>query len=288
MAPYRVIHPWLLIDFLYKLTKTATVELDQKKNLELFTKQIIHKRREMIENGIKSERPCLIDFMIELCKTHPNFTEDDIMNEAMTFMLAGQDSVGAGVAFCLFLLAQNFEDQQKCFNEITDIFGADTRSPTIQDLRDMRYLEQCIKETLRLYPSVPLFARKLTEDVIVARHRFPCKTEVFISPYCTHRLPHIYPEPEKFDPSRFLPENCEKRHPYAFIPFSAGPRNCIGHKFAILEMKTVVSSILRNFELLPVPDKTEITSLFRVTLRSKGGIWITLKPRISTSAEVET
>lgn len=79
-----------------------------------------------------------------------------------------------------------------------------------------------------LYPSVPVVARCLGEDVKCGKTILPAGCEIFVIPYATHRLEHIYPEPEKFIPERFLPENCEKRNPYAFLPFSAGPRNCVG------------------------------------------------------------
>jgi cytochrome P450 family 4 len=100
-----------------------------------------------------------------------------------------------------------------------------------------------------------------------------------VIPYATHRLEHIYTDPEKFIPERFSPENSEMRNPYAFLPFSAGPRNCIGHKFAIIEMKTVISRILRSYRLLPVPGKTNLDPIFRITLRARGGLWVRIEPR---------
>lgn len=241
--------------------------------------QMVKLRKEKMNNNNYCEQKCLLDHMIEISNNNPLFTEDDIVNEACTLMLAGQDSVGAAVAFCLFMLTQHPECQQKCLQEIDDIFGKDDRAPTMHDLREMRYLEQCIKETLRLYPSVPLIARKVTEDIPVGKYTLPAGSNVLILPYATHRIPHIYPDPERFDPERFTPENSESRHPYAFIPFSAGPRNCIGHRFAIIEMKTVISKVLRHYELHPVPQKTTVKPIFRITVRASGGLWIRLVPR---------
>lgn len=126
---------------------------------------MINIRRDALERGEIPERKCLLDFMLEISKNNPQFTDDDIVNEACTFMLAGQDSVGAATAFCVFLLAQHPECQRKCVDELNEIFGDDNRMPTMKDIRKMRYLEQCVKETLRLYPSVPLIARKLNDDI---------------------------------------------------------------------------------------------------------------------------
>lgn len=107
-------------------------------------------------------------------------------------------------------------------DELNEIFEDDKRMPTMKDIREMRYLEQCVKETLRLYPSVPLIARKLNDDIRCGKYTIPSGSNIMIFPYATHRLRSIYPNPECFDPDRFSPEQCEKRHPYAFIPFSAG------------------------------------------------------------------
>lgn len=110
-------------------------------------------RRETLKRGEIPVRKCFLDFMLEISKNNPIFTDYDIINEACTFMLAGQDSVGAATAFCLFLLAQNPDCQEKCIHELNEIFENDDRAPTMKDIREMRYLEQCIKETLRLFPS---------------------------------------------------------------------------------------------------------------------------------------
>lgn len=244
---------------------------------------MIAMRRGALKRGEIAKRKCLLDYMLAISDNNQLFTDDDIVNEACTFMLAGQDSVGAATAFCLFMLAQNPSYQQQCVRELNEIFGGDDRPPTIKDIRAMRYLEQCIKETLRLFPSVPLIARKLTEDVRLSKHLIPAGSSVLIFPYATHRLKGIYPEPERFNPERFSPDQCDKRHPYAFIPFSAGPRNCIGNKFAYIEMKTVISTLLRQFELLPVEGKTKVNPIFRITIRAAGGLYVHFKPRKCSS-----
>ncbi|RZC35451.1 p450 domain containing protein, partial [Asbolus verrucosus] len=140
---------------------------------------------------------------------------------------AGQDSVGAALAFSLYFLAVHQDVQNNVLEELNSIFGNTDRLETFEDVIKMKYLEQCIKETMRLCPSVPMFCRRLTEDVPIGKYVFPAGTNLFISPFVTHRLPHIFPDPLKFDPERFSPENISKVHPYAYIPFSAGPRNCI-------------------------------------------------------------
>lgn len=105
----------------------------------------------------------------------------------------------------------------------------------------MKYLEQCIKETMRLYPSVPIIARTLGEDVKLKKYTLPEGCDVIISPYATHRIAEQFPDPEVFNPDRFEPDKNEQRHPYAYFPFSAGPRNCIGtfKNFSDLKKKKI-------------------------------------------------
>lgn len=283
----RIAKPWLLFNWIYRLTSTFDEELNQKKRLDEFTKKMILKRREALKGEV-AERKSLLDYMLDISENHPEFTEQDIVNETATFMLAGQDSVGASIAISIFLLAQHLNNQEKCIQEIDSIFGKDSRSPTLNDLKEMKYLEMCIKEALRLYPAVPIIARRLGEDVACGKTVLPAGCEIFIIPYATHRLEHIYCEPENYIPERFLPENCEERNPYAFLPFSAGPRNCIGYKFAILEMKTVISTILRSYRILPVAGKTSFEPLFRITLRARGGLWVQFEPRNNNNNNEKT
>jgi len=109
--------------------------------------------------------------MIEINEKNPLFTEQDIIEECCTFMLAGQESVATATAITLFLLANNPKCQERCIAESNEIFGDDTRSATMQDLKKMKYLDMCIKESLRLYPSVPFFARRLGQDVRIGEDR---------------------------------------------------------------------------------------------------------------------
>ncbi|KAJ8920819.1 hypothetical protein NQ315_015609, partial [Exocentrus adspersus] len=135
---------------------------------------------------------------------------------------------------------------------------------------ELKFMERCIKETLRIYPSVPFIARVLEEDVIASNGCvIPKGAPAHIHIYDIHRNPKIWSNPEKFDPDRFLPENCRNRHPFAYVPFSAGPRNCIGQKFALLELKVALCGILRNFKLEPVDTPESIVLITDIVLRAE-------------------
>ena len=129
----------------------------------------------------------------------------------------------------LHCIARHPEEQQQVVDELDRVFGDDLSRPcTAQDTTELKYLECCIKETLRLYPSVPAVMRCLTEDVDLGGYHIPAGASVALMFYGMHHNPDVYSDPESFRPERFLPEQSAGRHPFAFVPFSAGPRNCIG------------------------------------------------------------
>ncbi|XP_058789492.1 probable cytochrome P450 4aa1 isoform X2 [Phymastichus coffea] len=286
VVPYRIIRPWLLLDWVYKLTSAGQREKKQSEDLSRACRRMIEEKRKAGQSS--NGRTSLLEYMMEMSDKNPsNFDDEDIIDECSTFMLAGQDSVGTATAVTLFLLANHADWRDKCVRELDEIFREDPlRSPNMRDLKAMRWLECCIKEALRLYPSVPIFARTLGEDVKIGKHVIPAGCGVMILPYATHRLAHHFPDPHSFRPERFSPGNSEKRHPYAYLPFSAGPRNCIGYKFAILEMKAMISAILRRFHLDGVEGKTEVRPKFRLTVRASGGLWlkITQRPDVAVAA----
>lgn len=172
MMPYRLARPWLLIDWIYRLTAAGKSEEQQQKDLINFCLKKMKEKREFLQkNGSviaddsASRKMSLLEYMIEIREKNPWFTERDIAEECCTFMLAGQESVATAIAMTLFLLANNPEWQERCVAELKEIFSDDIRSPTMQDLKEMKCLDMCIKESLRLYPSAPFFARTLGEDV---------------------------------------------------------------------------------------------------------------------------
>lgn len=185
-----------------------------------------------------------------------------------------------GISWTLYHLGCHPNIQHKVYKELQSIFGDDKDRPiTVEDTREMKYLECVLKETQRITPSVPIIERTCTEETKFKGYTIPKGCSCFLFIYGLHQDPKVFPNPEIFDPDRFLPENCIGRHPYAFIPFSAGSRNCIGQKYALLEMKVIVSKVIMNFEIESILPLDKITFEFMMVLRPTKGLKLRLKRR---------
>ncbi|KAK1341777.1 hypothetical protein QTO34_016526 [Cnephaeus nilssonii] len=206
-------------------------------------------------------------------------SHEAIREEVDTFMFEGHDTTAAGINWALYLLGCYPEVQKKVDNELDEVFGNSDRHVTLEDLKKLKYLECVIKETLRIFPSVPIIARELNEDCDVGGYNITKGSQLLIIPYALHRDPKYFPDPEEFKPERFFPENSTGRHPYAYVPFSAGPRNCIGQRFAMMEEKVILSCILRHFWVESNQKREELGLAGELILRPTNGIWIKLKRR---------
>ncbi|XP_046394849.1 cytochrome P450 4C1-like isoform X2 [Ischnura elegans] len=302
---YRMIRPWLLSDWLFKFTKMGKEQDKYKNILHSFTNKVITERKEFVRNRsmekamgmneedtgatgeAKKKKAIFMDLLIEYSENGRLLTDKDIREEVNTFMFAGQNTTQLAINYCLFLLGNHPKIQDRAYEELESIFGSSDRDPTTADLRDMRYLEQCIKEALRLYPSVPVIARTLTHDETIGKHTLPAGADVLILPYVLHRNPDQFPDPETFNPDNFLPERVKNRHPYSYIPFSAGPRNCIGQKFAVLAEKTALSSILRRYRIESLHSQDDLVVVPNTVLVPKKGIRLRLIPRTTAEADSE-
>nr|XP_053637590.1 cytochrome P450 4C1-like [Cherax quadricarinatus] len=288
---HRIYRPWLHSDFMYKLLGPAkefyacikilhnmsnsTIK-ERKLNNTSSYKSVIEEEEETL--GIKKRR-AFMDILLEFAKENPEFTDEEIRKEVDTFMFAGHDTTASALNFILYILGHHPDIQVRIQEELDDIFGSGDRPFTAEDIRQLKYTEMCIKEALRIFPPVPVVSRKVKEDVVIDKYHIPAGTTVGVVIYKLHRDPTQFPDPEVFDPDRFLPENINKRHPYAYVPFSAGPRNCIGQKFAMMELKILVSSILRRFRVESVVPRDQLKLVAQVVLRLINGNFVKLFPR---------
>ncbi|XP_043484955.1 cytochrome P450 4C1-like [Leptopilina heterotoma] len=285
----RIYYPWLKWDWLFYLTKSGR---DFKKSAEImkhFTIGIIKKRRQLrnTENPVenrdefgKRQKKAFLDLMLDLDQNEKYFmTDEDIKAQVDTFMFAGHDTTASAINWAIFNLGNNLEVQVKVHEELDAVFGDSKEPASVQQIAELTYLERVIKENLRLYPSVPVIGRLLTENTELDGYTLPKGTNVTLNIFALHRDPESWTNPDEFDPDRFLPENCQKRHPYAYIPFSAGPRNCIGMKFAMAEQKIVLTAILRKWRVKSLRSTEEMKYQAHMILCPHNGNPVYFLPR---------
>ncbi|XP_052871034.1 cytochrome P450 4d2-like [Anopheles cruzii] len=287
----RFVKVWQQVDFLFNLSPDKRRQDEIIKVLHDFTTKIIHSRRqELAVRGVSEadddadigtkRRMAFLDVLLQSTIDGRPLTDQEIQEEVDTFMFEGHDTTTVAISFTLLLLARHPEVQEKLHQEIVEIVGNDLKAPvTYRNLQDMKYLEMIIKESLRLYPPAPIIARRFTEDVDLGGTKVPEGSNFNIGIMHTHRDPSIFPDPERFDPERFAPDRLlEQTSPYAYVPFSAGPRNCIGQKFAMLELKSTLSKVIRNFKLTTAGPEPKLT--MQLTLKPKDGLFIGFVPRV--------
>uniref|UniRef100_A0A8C2Z151 aromatase n=1 Tax=Cyclopterus lumpus TaxID=8103 RepID=A0A8C2Z151_CYCLU len=248
------------------------------------TVEVLRKRKEALKEeneldriGAKRNLDFLDILLLARDEKQQGLADEDIRAEVDTFMFEGHDTTASGLSFILYSLACHPEHQKLCREEILQTLdGKDTFA--WEDLSKMPYTTMCIKESLRLYPPVPATSRVTTKPMTFCDGRtLPKGCHLLASVFGIHRNAAIWENPHVFDPLRFLPENVSKRPPHAFVPFGAGPRNCIGQNFAMNELKVATALTLKRYQL--IEDPTQKPKLIgRVVLHSINGIHIKIKP----------
>ncbi|CAL1674035.1 unnamed protein product [Lasius platythorax] len=277
----RLFRPWYWPDWLYNLVPSGKEYKSGLNTIHKFTREVISKKKiaRQSRNGYaksenedddigKRKRKAFLDLLLDQNeKDEAPLTDDELRAQVDTFMFEGHDTTAVAITWTLFLLGNNLEHQEKVHEELEEVFKDSKTPASVKELSQLKYLDRIIKETLRLYPSVPTITRKLAEEVKIGDYTLPKDVTVVLGIAFTHINPQVWSDPKKFDPDRFLPENSKHRNPYAYIPFSAGPRNCIGQRFALLEEKTILTAILRKWRVKSVKKSDEIqygaTLIFR-------------------------
>lgn len=189
-----------------------------------------------------------------------SLSEDELVGHAGVIFAAGHETSSNALSWTLFLLAQHPAVLADLCEELTSKLHGD--APTFDQLSELPLLDRVIKESLRIFPPAPLNHRVTARDSSLGEYHIPAGTEVLASIYHTHRLPEIYPDPLVFRPDRWIELD---PGPYAFNPFSAGPRMCIGATFALFEIKIVLALLLQRFRFELAPRQV-IDRQFTITL----------------------
>jgi len=184
-------------------------------------------------------------------ETGEAMTDEQLRVEVTTFLLAGQETTSLALTWTWYLLSQNPRARQRLEDELDAVL--DGRPPEYPDLAHLPYLRMVIDEAMRLYPPAWGFSRQALADDRLGGFQLPRGWLAFVIPYVLHRLPAFWRDPDAFDPERFSPERSADRPKFAYIPFGAGPRQCIGNQFALIETQLIVATLAQAYRLQLVP-----------------------------------
>jgi cytochrome P450 len=204
-----------------------------------------------------------------------SLSDREIRDQAMTLFAAGHETTSNALSWTFYLLARHPRERARLVAELRDVLGG--RAPTVDDLARLPYLDQVVKESMRLYPPAWTQGRRAIAPFELEGYSLPAGQIVMFSQWVIHRLPDLWGDPDAFRPERFAPEAEQRIPPYAYFPFGGGPRMCIGMPFANLEARLLLATMLQRyvpnlepgFPVVPQP---------RITLRLRHGLRMTLDP----------
>ncbi|KFM80254.1 Cytochrome P450 4C1, partial [Stegodyphus mimosarum] len=274
---HRIVRPWFISDTIFFSSSAGQRFRKARKSIDYFVRKTIQDRKKSLKLDLnynefnqesKKVNKSFLEVLLEQHAKDSTLTFEDVQDEVATFMFAGHDTSTIVISWVLYLLGLHPDIQKNVYEEQCSIFEKNkTAEVTNEDLKKMVYLENVIKETLRLYPPGPLLGRKSKENIKTGSYIIPAGTNIFLHVYKLHRDPDVFPNPEKFDPDRFSSENYAKRDTFSWIPFSAGCRSCIGQRYGMIETKIILSHILRNFKVTSLDPRDEMKVYMKVTLR---------------------
>jgi cytochrome P450 len=215
------------------------------------------------------------DDLLGLLVANPEIDNDLIRDQLLTMFVAGHDTSTALMAWTLYLLGRHPAEMARVQAEVDTVLGCDT--PTYKAVSQLKYLDQVVKETLRMYPPVHAGMRIAAIDLEFQGYHIPAGTRLLYSVYLSHRQTEYWPQPERFMPDRFSPEQNRDRVAHTYVPFGGGPRNCIGAAFGLVETKVVLARLLQQFEL--DLSQTKVHPHMGATLEPRPGVLMAVQRR---------
>lgn len=264
-SPIQVIPDWIPTES-NKRRKSAVRELDG------IVLGLIEQRRTANED----QGDLLSMLMMARDDADQGMTDQQLRDEAVTIVLAGHETTANALSWTWYLLAQHPEVEARLHAELDHVLGG--RLPTTGDLRQLPYAEMVIKESMRLYPPIPSIARLAMEDLVIGGYPVPKGMIVSMAPHVIHRDPRWYPEPDEFRPERFTREFEKSLPKCAYLPFSTGPRICIGNSFAMMEAVLILATLAQRYRPGLVPGQN-VTPHAALTMRPQPNIQMTLEKR---------
>jgi len=239
---------------------------------------IIAQRRKAHAAGNTEDSGDLLDMLMAARdeETGEGMTDKELRNEITLLMFAGHDTTANTLTWAFYLLSQYPEAEATLHAEVTRQLAG--RTPTVDDLPKLPYTKMVIEETLRLYPPAWGVGRQSIEADNVGGYKIPANASLTLPIYVIHRDPRWWDDPDHFDPARFAPDRSTDRHKFAYLPFGAGPRQCIGNNFAMMEAQLILATLAQHYRLSLIPDhRVEPDPVF--VLRTSDGLPMTLAAR---------
>ena len=209
-------------------------------------------------------------------ETGEGMSDLQLRDEVLTLLFAGHETSAKALTWSWYLLSQNPAAEAKLHAELETVLGG--RTPTMADLPNLPYTRMVIEEAMRLYPPSWQVMRQAIADDEIGGYPIAGHTIIFWSQYVVHRHPDFWENPDEFRPERFAREEVQKRHSYAYIPFSGGPRVCIGNSFALAEMQLVLATVAQKYRLVLPPGSASIEPVALITLHPSHAL-MQLQPR---------
>jgi cytochrome P450 len=221
----------------------------------------------------------LLDMMLRSEEDSPSEAgtpNESLRDQVITIFLAGYETVANALIWTWYLLSQHPEAERKMYEEIDCVLAG--RTPTVEDIPKLRYLEMVLAESMRLYPPAWAMGRRAQNDFTLGGYRLPAGTTVLVSQFITHRDARNFPDPLRFDPERFATGGRATFPKFAYFPFGAGARQCIGEAYAWTESILVLATLAQKWRLRLVPGQ-RIEPQALITLRAKYGVRMKVEAR---------
>lgn len=244
-----------------------------RRDLQRIVDELVARRREDL-----GDREDVLSRLIVSAgaEADPRVGQQRLRDELVTLLLAGHETTASTLSWTLYLVDTDRDVSERLHAEAVDVLGSDL--PGYEHLHRLRYTTMVVQEAMRLYPPVWLLPRRSIGQDGIGPYDVPAGADVVVSPYTLHRHPKFWSRPERFDPERFAPSSTVDRPRYAYIPFGAGPRVCVGSSLGMMEAVLVVAMLARELRLVRVPTH-QVVAEPMLSLRVRGGLPVTVIPR---------